>query len=282
MKKIVYVSTFVIILLISFLSVTYSYEYKDNESIKFELIGPSKLYVDINSEYHEYGIKVTHDGKDISSLIKIDDSSLNVNKLGEYKVKYELDFNEIKEYIYREVNVIDMSAPKIELKGDDTINMLLGGTYIEYGYIVNDNYDKEIDVEIIGQVNTNKVGEYKIEYKATDDSGNSNSVFRNVIVKKPEVTLADISGNRYTISNYNVSNYSNTVMSNIWTYNGVYYEGYMKDKANGYKIKLKNKDNSLEYVYNMSLKRDNYYVGNLDLISLPNGEYFVYIIGNKE
>ncbi|MBQ2873603.1 MAG: DUF5011 domain-containing protein [Bacilli bacterium] len=282
MKKIVYISTFVIVLLISFLSVTYSYEYNNYESLKFELIGPAKLYVDVNSEYHEYGIKVIKDGNDISSSVKIDRSSVNMNQLGEYKVKYELDVDGNKEYIYRDIFVVDISSPKIELKGDSLIYVLLGGSYIEEGYTVNDNYDTSVEVDIIGGVNTNKEGKYQLEYRATDDSGNVGTVTRKVIVKKPEVTLADISGNRFTISSYDINNYPNTITLNNWTSNGVYYEGYMKDKASSYKIKLKNKDNSLEYIYNMVLKKNNYYMGNLDLTLLPNGDYLVYIIGNKE
>lgn len=281
-RKIVYISTFVIVLLISFLSVTYSYEYKGDETLKFELIGPSKLYVDINSEYYEYGIKVTNDGKDLSSLVNIDTSSLSINEIGEYRVRYELELNGNIEYVYRDVYVIDMSAPKVELKGDSTIYMLLGGNYIEPGYTVNDNYDKEIDVKVNGKVNAKKEGEYALEYTATDSSGNTGVATRKVIVKKPEVTLADTSGNLYTINSYNVSNYSNTVTLNEWTSNGIYYEGYVKDNSNGYKIKLKNKDNSLEYVYNMVMKKNNYYMGNIDLTLIPNGKYVVYVIGNKE
>lgn len=284
MKKIIYISVFIVILLISFLSITYSYEYNDKGTLKFELIGPSKLYVDINSEYNEYGVLVFNNGQDISSLVNIDTSLLNVNKLGEYRVKYEIMVDGNSEYIYRDVYVVDMSKPIIELKGNSEVYVLLGGSYVEEGYIVTDNYDTNIKDSVVvnSNVNTNKVGEYQIEYKATDSSGNESVAIRKIIVKKPEVTLADISGNRYTIRSYNVSNYSNTITLNNWTDNGVYYEGYMKDKSKFYKIKLKNKDNSLEYLYNMVLKKDNYYMGTLDFTLVPNGEYSLYIVGNKE
>ena len=91
MKKI-YIIGFITILLVSFLGITYSYEYTDNSSLVFELIGPSTLYIDVNSEYEEYGIKVTYNGVDISSTVSVDSSSLNTDKLGEYPSRFLAPF----------------------------------------------------------------------------------------------------------------------------------------------------------------------------------------------
>ena len=79
MKRIVFLTSFIIILLVSFLGITYSYEYNDNEIFKFELIGPSVLYIDVNSEYEEYGVKVVNNNIDVSSLVKIDSSNLDIS-----------------------------------------------------------------------------------------------------------------------------------------------------------------------------------------------------------
>lgn len=284
MKKILYVTTFITILLVSFLGITYSYEYTGNESLKFELIGPSVLYMDVNSEYEEYGIRVRENGVDISSSVKIDTSLLNTSELGEYRVRYEIDNAGAKEYVYRVVKVIDKTEPQIKLKGEEILYIILGGSYYEEGYEVSDNYDISLDdkVSISGSVDTSKIGEYLIEYSVVDSSGNEGKAVRKVIVKEPEITLADMSGNRVKLSSYDVTKYSNTVTKNRWITNGIYYEGYVNDKASSYKIKLKNRDNSLEYLYNMSLVNDNYYKGNLVLTTLPNGEYDVYIVGNGE
>ena len=80
MKRIVFLVSFITILLVSFLGITYSYEYNETNSLKFDLIGPSILYIDVNSEYEEYGIKVLNNGIDISSSVKIDSSSLELSK----------------------------------------------------------------------------------------------------------------------------------------------------------------------------------------------------------
>lgn len=284
MKKIIFLASFIIVLLVSFLGITYSYEYNGNESLKFELMGPSVLYIDVNSEYEEYGVKVIDDNVDVSSLVKIDSSNLDVFRLGEYKVKYELDVDGNIEYIYRDVIVIDKKAPKLELKGNDIVYVIVGSSYYEEGYIVSDNYDTDLDdnVSITGKVDTSKIGEYELIYSVSDSSGNKTSVTRKIVVKEPEITLANTDGNRIVLSKYDVTKYTNTVTKNKWIDNGIYIEGYVKDKSNVYRIMLKNRDNALEYIFNMDVDSDNYYKGNIDLTKIPNGEYDLYIVGNNE
>ena len=127
MKKIYYVSIFLIILIVSFLGITYSFEYGKDDSVKFELIGPSPLYINAGSAYSEYGIKVLYNDIDVSDKVKIDSSSVDITKLGEYKVRYTYG----EEYIYRDVIVIDNSKPVINLIGGEEVYILLGGNYQE-------------------------------------------------------------------------------------------------------------------------------------------------------
>ena len=46
------------------------------------------------------------------------------------------------EYIYRLVKVIDGDAPKIKIKGEEVVQLILNGSYYEEGYEVIDNYDR--------------------------------------------------------------------------------------------------------------------------------------------
>lgn len=280
MRKIYYVSIILIILVVSFLGITYSFEYEDDESIKFELVGPSILYLGVNNEYEEYGIKVTQNGIDVSKDVIIDNSNVDMSKLGEYKVKYEYK----NEYIYRDIVIIDKNKPVISLLGGDEVYLLLGGNYQEAGYTVSDNYDKDLNnkVKVEGKVNTKKEGEYQIKYTVTDSSGNTGEAIRKVIVKKPVVTVENGFGSRVSPTSYNVTLYSNTIVRNSFYQYGIYYEGYVRDRSNSYKIKLKNRDNKLEYSYNMTVSRNNYYSGNLNLTTIANGKYDLYIVANKE
>lgn len=193
MKRYYYITTFIIMLIVSFIGITYSYEYNGDDTIKFELIGPQLLYVDVNTEYKEYGIMVKYHGIDISKQVEIDSNEVDTSKLGNYQVKYSIKTDTGSEYIYREVIVVDMSKPKIELIGGEEVKVLLGGTYVEYGYKVEDNYDKDIQDKVIvsGNVDTSKIGEYQIKYTVSDSSNNKSEVIRKVLVVEPDITLSN-------------------------------------------------------------------------------------------
>ena len=72
MKKIYYVSTVLIILIVSFLGITYSLEYQEDGIVSFDLIGPSPLYMNVGSDYTEYGVNVTLNGTSVTDKVKID------------------------------------------------------------------------------------------------------------------------------------------------------------------------------------------------------------------
>lgn len=280
MKRIYYVSTVLIILVVSFLGITYSLEYQESDNLVFELVGPSTLYINVGDEYQEYGIKVSANGSDISDKVNIDSKMIDTTKIGEYKVKYQV----YDEYVFRKVNVIDTIAPEIKLLGGEELYILLGGKYSEPGYTVSDNYDTDLvnKVKVSGSVNTSKEGEYTLTYTVSDDSGNKTEVTRKVIVKKPVISVNPDKGSRVGYSTYNATLYSNTIIKNNFTKDGVYIEGYVRQYADSYIIKLKNKNNKLVYTYNMALSRANYYNGNLNLTTVQNGVYEAYISGKSE
>ena len=53
MKKIYYASIILIVLIVSFLGITYSLEYQESDNLVFELVGPSALYINAFDEYEE-------------------------------------------------------------------------------------------------------------------------------------------------------------------------------------------------------------------------------------
>ena len=280
MKRIYYISTVLIILIVSFLGITYSLEYEESDNLTFELVGPSSLYINVGEEYQEYGIKVYANGSDISDKVIIDSKEVDTAKLGEYRVKYQV----YNEYVFRNVYVIDRIAPEIKLLGGDELYILLGGKYSEPGYTVSDNYDNELNdnVKVSGKVNTSKEGEYELVYSVSDSSGNKSETSRTVIVKKPVISVSPDKGSRVGYSTYNATLYANTIIKNSFNKDGVYLEGYVRQYADNYIIKLKNRNNKFVYTYNMALSRANYYNGNLNLTTIKNGVYDVYISGKTE
>jgi len=66
----------------------------------------------------------------------------------------------------------DSVAPEITLNGESDIEVLLHAEYIEEGATAVDNVDGSVNVEISGEVDTDKLGKYFISYKAHDSSDN--------------------------------------------------------------------------------------------------------------
>ena len=276
MSKYYYITTFILLLLVSYLGITYSYEYVDGV-IKFELVGDYIKYVDVYSEYEEEGVLVYRDNKDISSFVKIEDN-INMNKLGEYKVRYSIG----NEYINRVVRVVDRERPQIELVGGEEISILVSSNYYEYGYKVKDNYDKNLDkrIEIKNNIDNNKIGSYYVEYKVEDSSGNVGIKRRKVNVVEPNIGMTSSQQGIRKINEYNLSRYSNTIIKNYFIDKGIYYEGYSNDSSGEYKIILKNRDNGIEKIYKMDSDKDNYYYGEIRLDNILNGMYDLYIEGS--
>lgn len=83
----------------------------------------------------------------------------------------------------------DLEPPAIILTGASqvTINRF-SGEFIDPGYQVTDNYDPAPAVVVSGTVNTLVCGDYKLTYKASDKTGNSSEVVRNIkVVDDPDV-----------------------------------------------------------------------------------------------
>ena len=88
--------------------------------------------------------------------------------------KEKLEAQQIIDTIKPEI----IGAKDIIIKQGDTIDLT-------QNIKVEDNIDKDIQLVITGNIDTNKVGEYEITYTATDRSNNRNST-RKKAVKSPK------------------------------------------------------------------------------------------------
>lgn len=82
----------------------------------------------------------------------------------------------------RKINYEDKEKPKISLKGNSRVYQKVNSTYKDLGYSVSDNCDDSVEVILENEVDTSKVGEYKVKYTAKDKAGNESSVVRTVVV----------------------------------------------------------------------------------------------------
>jgi len=182
---IIFLLSVICVLSLSYLTI--SFEDKDKIEIK--------VFEDYN-----YKLKVSSFFKDVTDEVKIE-SKPNTNKIGEYKTTYSytnvLGISKKKDVL---VDVIDDTPPVISLKGEAKVEVYLNDEYIEPGYEVTDNYNENINVTVNGKVDTTKVGNYFLVYKAEDESQNKTEVVRKIVVSRVSPLELDLKS--FDLNNY--------------------------------------------------------------------------------
>lgn len=153
------------------------------------LNGEDYIDIGLNDKYNDEGVEVYRLGKVIKNVIT--ESNVDTSKIGSYLVNYVVNDRVIKK---RHVNVVDNVRPVIELLGDKIVTLEIGQEYLEDGYIVSDNIDKDIDskVKITNNIDYNKIGKYEITYSVIDFSNNETVIKRLVNIEdkiSPEIKL---------------------------------------------------------------------------------------------
>lgn len=161
----------------------------DNVAPTITLKGDNKVVLCPKSNFEEAGYSATdnYDG-DITAKVQI--------KEEKDKIVYSVeDKNGNKTETTRELIFEDKIKPEITLKGSKNIYLKVNSQYKEEGYEVKDNCDSNLSdsIKITNNVDTSKIGDYKIEYTVSDTSGNTATVFRNVYVRK-DITKKNGSG----------------------------------------------------------------------------------------
>ena len=123
-----------------------------------------------------------------------------LNDFGKYQIIFELTHNRNENIKYKfnyTINVVDYEVPRIILNGGNNYKLYAGSKYVEQGYVVTDNSTSDvltestssnnISIQIkiyykdnnsssfvkVNNVDTTKVGTYKITYNAKDNFGNN-------------------------------------------------------------------------------------------------------------
>jgi len=143
--------------------------------------------IDVGSEV-DYLNYINIENSDDNS-ISVDDSNLDINKLGNYFVSYKMNNSKNNgERITINVDVVDRKPPslissviEIERYSDADILCLLD---------VQDNYQeviKDIDLLNLDEIDVDQLGVYHLKLKLTDDSGNTSEVQCeiNVVLEEP-------------------------------------------------------------------------------------------------
>lgn len=167
---------------------------ENKKEVSITLNGDDVTELIVFNEYIELGANAKYGDDDVSSQILVD-GNVDVNKPGSYEVSYSISIDNKEAAVKRTVNVIDNVAPVINLKGKSEITIYLDNNFVDPGYEATDNVDGDLTskVEITGEVDSSKVGEYLITYKVSDSSSNVATQSRKVsVVTKPVVKPEDI------------------------------------------------------------------------------------------
>ena len=282
-KKIIIISLIVLGLIIILGCIYYFFIRDVKHNVVFNLNGENNITIEVGTEYEDMGATLIVDTIDKTNEIKVDSSNLDTNVLGESLIKYYYVLDKKEYSIIRTIIVVDTTNPEIKLNGNNSITILRGEEYNELGYTASDNYDGDITdiVEVTSDIDNSKVGKYTVTYSVTDTSNNSTSVNRIIYVKEPKKVVV-VSNTEEKVAKVEVkpiNNNINTITKNKFTSNGFYIEGY-KSGENTYKLILSGDE---EYTFDLTSIGNNKYSGNIDLLSVNNGTYKVYIDnGEKE
>ncbi|MDH3326437.1 MAG: BspA family leucine-rich repeat surface protein [Gammaproteobacteria bacterium] len=151
------------------------------------LHGDSTITLIIGESYTEHGATAI-DNRDGAISVNIS-SDLNIELVGKYTIIYSAtdlanNFNTVTRTIFV-IEEPDIKAPILTLDDDEIVILVQGGTYVETGATAFDEKDGSLDVSIMGEIDVDKVGSYKITYSAVDAANNIGTISRIVYVTTP-------------------------------------------------------------------------------------------------
>lgn len=141
---------------------------------KIKLNGRKIVDIELGETYIDEGYKVESLIGGLEKKVTVT-SNIDKNKIGIYKIKYEISIFMFKIKEYRTVNVIDNIPPELTLKGNQLVEICPNRDYEEEGYQAIDNYDGDITIKVdMKRVNDN------IIYTVNDSSNNKSEIIRTI------------------------------------------------------------------------------------------------------
>lgn len=153
---------------------------------KIILNGNETITINLYEKYNEMGAIAYNHDENLTEHIEITDN-INENIPGEYKVTYKLKNTKVE----RNVVVKDNIAPTIKLNGNEKVIVKINSEYKELGATAIDTIDGDLstNIKIESNIDTTKIGNYKVTYRVTDKSGNNNLIEREVLVREDDTYI---------------------------------------------------------------------------------------------
>ncbi|GAA0715733.1 hypothetical protein GCM10008904_32870 [Paraclostridium ghonii] len=162
------------------------YEYVANQINKIPEIKAEDKVIKIGYKFNPLQGVTAHDKEDgnITKNIKVIENTVNPNKVGKYKVTYQVTDSK-GALANKTISVIVKSNDKPVISGADDISIVEGYNLNPLkGVMAIDTEDGDLTnhIKVIGSVNINKPGRYNLIYTVTDSDKNTTNVKRTVIV----------------------------------------------------------------------------------------------------
>jgi len=179
---------------------------QDKKDPTISLIGTNPIYHEVNTVFTDPGANVADNyDNNISYTVK---GTVNPYKIGTYFLTYCTTDSSGNGPVCvdRDVIVEDTKAPDITLNGDNPYILDVHKNFNDPGVDVTDNYYDKTGILIFttGSVNNYQLGNYTIEYKAIDGSGNqSATISRTVsVVDRVKPTIELIGPSIFTVEQW--------------------------------------------------------------------------------
>ena len=147
----------------------------EKNTTEFAINGDPKVVLEVGDKYIEEGFIAKSNGKDIKDRVKVT-SDVNTDKVGNYKVAYNLKINylSVNKTIIRKVLVKDTKKPNLVVNSEKALNLYIGDHFDYPTYSAYDEYDGDITnkVKVDSNLDLNKEGTYEIKYSVSDSSNN--------------------------------------------------------------------------------------------------------------
>ena len=146
---------------------------RNNVDNSFKLNGNNKVTVVYGETYNDEGYSIDLNDSNKANIKTA--NTVDTTKVGDYEVKYTLKYKNYNKSLIRKVKVVDKQSPIIQVDCENEVYVVLNNKFNGCKYTVSDNYDpkEKIKVDIISNIDTTKVGDYEVIWKATDKSKNT-------------------------------------------------------------------------------------------------------------
>jgi len=141
----------------------------------YNIQGGNAISIALGTAYTNPAVRVKKEGEDVAFKME---GTVDSTKLGSYDVTYSSD--SCKNTQVRTVTVIPAKSCIYKLSGDNPLNIRVGETFSDPGFVVTDAKNNVIKGTATGDVDTSKEAEYTRTYQG---EGCKNTVTRTVKVK---------------------------------------------------------------------------------------------------